>query len=111
MNKKTTGKSTYPTLGLGEEVARMLSIKDICVSCGRYIPEGSIVCQNCRKKSRCERCDIKRDSPCKMCKHNTLFGCKIGKRKGGLNRKCFTCIDEEFCREKEREKNETDGEV
>ncbi len=47
MNEKTTGKSTYPTLGLGEEVARMLSIKDICVSCGTYIPEGSMVCPHC----------------------------------------------------------------
>ena len=53
-----------------------------------------------------ERCDIKRDSTCEMCVHSQMYGfvkCALGKRKGGTKRKCFECVDVEFCKKKASE--------
>ena len=48
---------------------------------------------------KCGMCDIKKDSPCQMCRYSNWQGCEKGNRKGGLHRKCFACKDEAFCKE------------
>jgi hypothetical protein len=50
---------------------------------------------------KCNHCDIWRDKPCQMCKYRSWQGCLKGSRMGGLYRKCFECMDIEFCKKQD----------